>query len=100
MITKFNGFQASDGTPFLTRGDAQKHEIELLLRDHSTFPATVINGEPNGNSTRSEIAAFIINRKDDLLAILAARKPRTPKVKPGRRRRIGEVVSAAIRDME
>lgn len=68
MITKSKAFLTSDGKVFLTQDEAQHHEIEVLAAaDQSDGKAT------------SPISSWIMAHKDEVLAILQTRKPRTPK---------------------
>jgi hypothetical protein len=102
-INKTKAFQTSDGQVFLTHGDAQKHEIEVLMKGWSAMSSVggVTTDSKQEHDLRSEIAAFIINNKDALIGILATRKPRAakPKAANGRRRNVA-AVNAALQDIK
>lgn len=75
MITFVKAFKTTDGQAFEKIEDAQKHEIEQLVKDTDKFT--------NTNSVPSiSIAAAIIANKEKLLDILTT----TPKSKPRARR--------------
>ena len=73
-IEQCKSFKTSDSKTFLNREEAQLHEIELLHNG-----AGVEEGEVNHEA--HEFAAWIMEHKDALLAILSTRKPRTAKAK-------------------
>ena len=70
MITKSKAFLTSDNQVFLTQEEAQCREIAAIAG----------NDQKDGKAT-SPISAWIMAHKEELLAILSTRKPRTPKAK-------------------
>ena len=78
MITKSKAFLTSDNHVFLTQEEAQKHEIYIVVRNG---PVTNDSEHAKAFQTPEMTAHWIVAHKEELLAILSTRKPRTPKAK-------------------
>jgi hypothetical protein len=92
MITKTPAFVTSDDKVFRTQEEAQKHELETFF-DHSHTDSAV-------DKMIDAAVSKMLLKKDELLAILSTRKPRTPKSKPvsvGKRNRAA-AVNAVLQD--
>lgn len=87
-INKTKAFVTSDSRVFLTPEEAQNHELKILLG------VTSDEQTPINTITKSAINSLMEHR-EEVLAILSTRKPRTPKAKPAAKKSKPQIVTEA-----
>lgn len=90
-MTKTKAFLTSDNQVFLTREDAQRHELEGIFDAAAAWP--------KDGPSADDAARVVLTNADQIVAILSTRKPRTPKCATARKSRKA-AVNAATQDMK